>query len=79
MNYVFFVVTLTLAGLSCYLLFYMLYLETQLKQHKRRIIEVEKECAQLRAALTDADALLIDQETECEEQWPELVDDESMR
>lgn len=79
MFYVFFIVTLTLACVAAVGFAYLMFLDAALRQHKRRIAELEQENAALARRLQEAQDMLT-QPTEMDgEMWPEVVDGDHYR
>jgi len=87
LDLIFFIVALTMTGVAALLFFYMLYLESVIKQHKRRIAELERHCNSIVQLLAENESKFEDKHSEIfieeelieEEIWPETIDDERMR
>ncbi|HEX8476626.1 MAG TPA: hypothetical protein VF666_21695 [Pyrinomonadaceae bacterium] len=77
--YVVFIVALTLACAAAVGFAYVMFLDGVIRQHKRRIAELEQENTQLARRLEDATEAL-SQHTETDaEWWPEVVDEDDSR
>jgi 16S rRNA C1402 (ribose-2'-O) methylase RsmI len=87
-----FIAALTMAGVAGMEFFYLLYLESVIKQHKRRIAELERHCNSILHLLHETEEkpgeihTLRHQEffleeviEEKEEVWPETIDDDPHR
>lgn len=89
-----FIVALTMAGIAGMEFFYLLYLDSVIKQHKRHIAELERQCNSILTLLHEtenkldeihsiAPQIIIEEEIEgseiLEESWPETIDDDSFR
>ncbi|HVF49043.1 MAG TPA: hypothetical protein VNA19_03080 [Pyrinomonadaceae bacterium] len=57
---------------------YMMFLESVVRQHKRRVSELERENAALRLELEETESLLQTDETDGE-LWPEVLDRDDYR
>lgn len=79
MFYVVLIIALTLACASAVGCAYLMFLEGVLRQHKRRIMELERENAALaERAQSIQDALSMQTGTDGE-WWPEVVDEDDYR
>jgi hypothetical protein len=80
MIYLAFIFALALACLAGMEFVSLMTLEAKSRQLKRRILELERENARLSESLRSAEALIVRQrEEEEEEAWPEMIDDDSVR
>jgi Tfp pilus assembly protein PilN len=78
MFYVIFIVGLLMVCVAALEFCYMMFLESVVRQHKRRIVELERENAELARQLDAMETLLDDEATETEDEtWPELVDEDN--
>lgn len=88
-----FIAALTMAGVAGMEFFYLLYLESVIRQHKRRITELERHCNSILELLHETESKLDEIRTvrhkeffedevieELQEEiWPETIDDDSFR
>ncbi|HEY0080311.1 MAG TPA: hypothetical protein VGB73_17000 [Pyrinomonadaceae bacterium] len=80
MFYVIFIVGLLMVCVAALEFCYMMFLESVVRQHKRRIVELERENAELARQLETLETLLDDEEIETEDEaWPEVVDEDNRR
>ncbi|HYP53333.1 MAG TPA: hypothetical protein VEQ42_07320 [Pyrinomonadaceae bacterium] len=70
------IVALVLLCAGALTFYYALFLDGVVRQHKRRLWELERENAELERALEGARATLRRRE---EEAWPEVVDEDDYR
>lgn len=78
MFYVVLILGLTAACVAGVVFFYALFLEATLRQHKRRLAELERRTAELARELGARERRLEELargEAEDEEAWPEVVDE----
>ena len=80
-----------MAGVAGLEFFYLLYLEAVLRQHKRRIAELERHCNSIIHLLHETEIKLEEQRLEVQEKaiieqeiieeeiWPETIDDDPLR
>lgn len=80
MIYLVFIIALTLVCAAAVGFSYLLFLEGVVRQHKRRIAELERECDALARRLSETEMLLSSEPQELEETedewWPEVVDED---
>lgn len=79
MFFVIIILAMTLACVAGVQFFYMMFLESSNRQHKRRIAELERQNAELEQELLHKEALLEQQTQLSEESWPEFLDDDAVR
>ncbi len=80
MFYVIFIVGLLMVCVAGLEFCYLMFLESVIRQHKRRIGELERENAELARRLDAMETLLDDEETETQDEaWPELMDEDNRR
>ncbi|GEM_PF-3327962 len=84
----FFIVALTMTGVAVFLFFYLIFLQSVIKQHKRRIAELERHCNSIvqllaenesQVSVADRNEIFLEHEIAEEEAWPEMIDDERIR
>jgi hypothetical protein len=73
--YVALVLALTLAAIAGVLYFYVMFLETRMRQQKRYLAGLERANAELRRDLSETRALLDRELEHSRALWPELLDD----
>ena len=77
MIYLIFIIALTLVCVAAVGFSYLMFLEGVIRQHKRRIVELERECEALSRRLSETELQLSQVATEEEDEfWPELVDED---
>lgn len=87
-----FIAALSMAGVAGMEFFYLLFQESVIKQHKRRIAELEKHCNSILQLLHETETRLeeirtvgqreffVEEELKVEEEiWPETIDDDPFR
>lgn len=74
MFYAFFIVALTLACVAAVGFAYLMFLDATLRQHKRRIAELERQNAALARRLQEAEEMSGQPAEMDGEVWPEVVD-----
>lgn len=86
-----FIAALSMAGVAGMEFFYLLYQESVIKQHKRHIAELERQCNSILQLLHETETKLSEIRTvghqeffkeeleEQEEIWPETIDDDFIR
>lgn len=78
MVYLAFIFALALACLAGMEFVFLMTIETSNRQLKRRLELLEKENARLQERLCGLQELIAADTTETEEQWPEVIDDNSL-
>ena len=71
-----FIIALTLACIAGFEFFYLMYLEAINRQQKRRIRQLERKLVEVSQELQSVEAVFEGMQTEKEELWPELIDDD---
>ena len=79
MFYAVLIVALVLLCVAAVAFYYALFLDGVVRQHKRRLAELERENAELERALERAEARLREREEEDEEAWPEVFGEDDFR
>ena len=87
-----FIAALTMTGVAGMEFFYLLYLDSVIKQHKRHIAELERQCNSILHLLHETELKLDEIHTvshqeffieevleEREEVWPETIDEDPYR
>jgi Tfp pilus assembly protein PilN len=77
MEYLAFIFALALACVAGMEFVYLRFMDAMNRQHKRRILELERKNAELERELQSIHDALEPQDDENEEAWPELIDDDS--
>jgi len=79
MFYAVLIVALVLLCVAAVAFYYALFLEGVVRQHKLRMVELERENARLVRALESAEARLSERGEEDEETWPEVFGEDDYR